>query len=290
MNETIEIEDAVAGRPGYVRVQRRGPTGATTAPPMVILGGMTQTLQSWGGQIRAFAQDRQVVVYETRGQGGTELDVSDVRPPVHIQDFRRLMAALELDGRPLDLCGFSFGGRMALAIAAACPQQIRRLVITGVSAGRGALGRAIVGAWAAALQTGTLETLARVSLPDILGPTYLARNEKLIPAMIRATVSRNSLEGVRALFEQAMGPSTAEAWPWDPVALAATISSPTLLIAGELDRLAPAADLHALAQAFAGPTEVEVIPGVGHTVAIEAPEVWRARVRTFLAASDGDAR
>lgn len=285
MHETIEIEDVVTNAPGYVRVQRRRPKQASSIahPPLVILGGMTQTLTSWGGQIRAFANDREVVVYEARGQGGTELSLEDVSPRVHIQDFRRLMAALGFGDRPVDLCGFSFGGRMALAIAATEPKALNRLVITGVSAGRGALGRAIVSAWRAALHTGSLETLARVSLPDILGPGYLDRNEKLIEAMVKATVSRNSYEGVRALFDQAMGPSATEDWPWDPVKLARKIKLPTLLLGGEFDRLAPADDLDVLAQEFAGSCEVAVISGVGHTAAIEAPEAWREPVMQFLA-------
>ncbi|MGB1014488.1 MAG: alpha/beta fold hydrolase [Nannocystaceae bacterium] len=291
MPETLEIEDVVTGARGGVRVERRGPKETASAPPMVILGGMTQTLASWGGQLRALAKTREVLVYETRGQGTTSLGLGDVRPPVHVADFCAVMAACGWAETPVDLCGFSFGGRMALAIAAAQSHQLRRLVVTGVSAGRGALGRAIVAAWRAALQTGSLETLAWVSLPDILGPGYLGRNEKLIPAMIKATVSRNSFAGVKALFDQAMGPSASsdKAWPWDPVVLAAQIHTPTLVIGGELDRLAPAEDLHALASSFAGPATVEVISGVGHTVAIEAPAAWREPVLSFLSQASGAA-
>ena len=62
--------------------------------------------------------------------------------------------------------------------------------------------------------------------------------------------------------------------------LAPRIRCPTLLIAGELDRLAPAAELAALAALFAGPVEHHVVPGVGHTVPIEAAEVWRAHVQS----------
>lgn len=281
MPELISIPDPVAGPDGRgrVRVDRRPPAEPGPHPPLVILGGMTQTLASWGGQVRPLAARREVVVYEARGQGHTELAVTDVSPAVHVADFAALLAALAIPG-PVDLCGFSFGGRIALAIAALRPELVRRLVVTGVSAGRGALGRVIVRAWRAALATGDLETLAWQSLADTLGPTYLDRNEALLPAFVKATVERNTFAGVRALFEQTLNDDPS--WRFHPTALAPRITCPTLLLAGEHDRLAPAPDLGTLADLFPGSVTHRVVPDVGHTVAIEAPEVWRAAVLEFL--------
>jgi len=284
MPEFVPIPDPAAGPGalGRVRVDRRRPTAAAPAsepPPLVILGGMTQTLASWGGQLRPLAQSRQVLVYEARGQGQTELDLADVSPPRHVDDLAALLTALEIP-TPVDLCGFSFGGRIALAVAATRPDLVRRLVVTGVSAGRGALGRVIVRAWRAALATGDLEALAWLSLADTLGPAYLDRNEQLLPAMVQAVVTRNHYDGIRALFTQTLGDDPD--WPFHPTALAPRVRCPTLLIAGELDRLAPAAELDALADLFPGPVARHVVPGVGHTVAIEAAERWRALVEDFL--------
>jgi pimeloyl-ACP methyl ester carboxylesterase len=277
--EFIAIPDP-GHAPGRVRVDRRGPLGPPGPhPPLVLLGGMTQTLSSWGGQLRPLAQDRLALAYEARGQGHTELTTADVAPPRHVADFVHLLDALELPR--VDLCGFSFGGRVALAIAAAHPERIRRLVVTGVSAGRGALGRVIVRAWRAALATGDLECLAWLSLADTLGPAYLQTHEKMIPAMVQAVRDRNTYAGIRALFEQTLGDDPDS--PWHPTVLAPQISSPTLLLAGAFDRLAPAADLAALAALFATPAEHHIVPDVGHTVPIEAPEPWRAHVRRFLA-------
>ncbi len=292
MPALVAIPDSIAasGR-GQLRVDRRGPPEGVVvdAPPLVVIGGMTQTLSSWGGQIRALAADREVVVYETRGQGQSELCLDDVSPPVHVADFMHLLDALGIDG-PVDLCGFSFGGRLALAIAAAHPEKIRRLVVTGVSAGRGVVGRLIIRSWREALRTGDLEALAWVSLTDILGPAYLERSHRLLEAMIKATVQRNTYAGIKALFDSAL--DDGEASPYAALTLAAEVRAPTLLIVGELDRVAPAADLDELAAAFvrAGrPAEVAVIPGVGHTVAIEAPLPWRSRLLEFLNRSGGEA-
>lgn len=287
MPELVTIPDPVAGTGASARVRvdrrvdRRAPGEPGPHPPLVILGGMTQTLASWGGQLRPLSAARPVVVYEARGQGHSELAVADVSPARHVDDFVALLAALALPA-PVDLCGFSFGGRVALAIAATRPELVRRLVVTGVSAGRGALGRVIVRAWRAALATGDLEALAWLSLADTLGPAYLERHEHMLDAMIKAVVTRNRFAGISALFAQTMHDVATS--PWHPLSLAPRVLAPTLLIAGALDRLAPVAELDALARAFPRATRAEVVPAVGHTVPIEAPERWRSLVLEFLAA------
>lgn len=280
MPELVQIPDPVAptGASGRVRVDRRG-AASGGRPPLVIVGGMTQTLASWGGQLRPLSADREVIVYEARGQGQTELALTDVSLARHVHDFAALLTALGVAG-PVDLCGFSFGGRVALAIAADRPELVRRLVVTGVSAGRGALGRIVVRGWRAALATGDLEALAWISLADTLGPDYLDRNEHLLPAIVRAIMTRNNYAGIRALFEQTLGDDPGSSY--HPTRLAPRIACPVLLLAGALDRLAPAAELAALAALFPTPAAHHVVPDVGHTVAIEAPEVWRAHVQKFL--------
>lgn len=279
--EFVAIPDLVAGAgaAGQVRVDRRPPRSSADGPPLVVLGGMTQTLASWGGQARALSETRELVIYEARGQGQTTLALGDVGPAVQVGDFERLLAALGIDG-PVDLCGFSFGGRVALAIAAERPERVRRLVLTGVGAGRRALGRVIVRAWREALRTGDLEALAWLSLADTLGPTYLEQNEALLPAIVKATVQRNRFAGIAALFEQTLHDDPGS--PWHPLQLAPRVRAPALVIAGALDRLAPAAEVAALAEAFAPRARAEVVPEVGHTVAIEAPERWRRLVLGFL--------
>ncbi|MCY0990983.1 alpha/beta hydrolase [Nannocystis sp. ILAH1] len=281
MPEPITIHDPVAGpgAVGQVQIDRHAGPSDGTAPPLVIVGGMTQTLASWGAHVRPLSAQRPVLVYEARGQGQTRLATRDVSPPVHVGDFEHLLDALGVT-EPVDLCGFSFGGRIALGIAAERPTRVRRLVLSGVGAGRGALGRVILRAWREALKTGDLEALAWLSLADTLGPGYLEANESVLAAFVKATVRRNSYENTAALFAQTLddGPDS----PWAPLRLAPRVRAPVLLLTGELDRLASPSELEVLAAAFPGPARVEVLPDVGHTVAIEAPEPWRARVLDFL--------
>ena len=265
---------------GRVRYDLRRADGSTR-PPLVLIGGMTQTLASWGGHVRPFAQTRTVLAYEARGQGETTLALDDVSLPRHADDLLALVDALELP-RPIDVCGFSFGGRVALAFAAAHPQRLRRLVLSGVGSERGVVGRLIVQGWIAALRTGDLEALARISLPDIVGPAWLSRHADSIEPMVKAVVERNSYAGIKALFERTLGAGQSAA------ELAARVRSPALVLGGELDRLAPPEEVRVLAEILGAPHRV--LPGVGHTIPIEAAEPWRAAVLDFLDAENPDAR
>ncbi|MCA9707118.1 MAG: alpha/beta fold hydrolase, partial [Myxococcales bacterium] len=168
-----DVPDPVVGSRALGRIRydlRRGPTRSPAT--LVLVGGMTQTVSSWGGQLRPLSATRDVLAYEARGQGSTTLDVSRVDLGQHVEDFVALVEALGLP-TPLDLCGFSFGGRVSLAVAARHPALVRRLVLSGVGLDRGVIGRLIVDGWIAALATGNLEALARISLTDIMGPAYL---------------------------------------------------------------------------------------------------------------------
>ncbi len=261
---------------GRIRYDLRRPPTPTDRPTVVLLGGMTQTISSWGGQLRPLSQTRSVLAYEARGQGSTELSLQDVSFPQHARDFVALLDALELHA-PVDLCGFSFGGRTALSIAAAYPERVRRLVLTGVGLTRSVVGKLIVDGWVATLATGSLEALARVSLPDIVGETFLSEHADMVEPMVRAVVQRNSYEGVRALLTQTLdGDDPAQS----PPQLVARIRCPALVVSGAQDRLAPRSQAAALASALSA--KHHVIEDVGHTVAIEAATTWRELVLDFL--------
>lgn len=276
----IEVPDRVASPDGVgrIRVDRRPAANDSERPPLVLLGGMTQTLTSWSAHVRPLSKHREVIVYEARGQGSTELSSTRCGPQEHVEDLIALLDALGLGNVQIDLSGFSFGGRVALAFAANHPQRLRSLVLSGVALDRGIVGRLIVQGWISTLRTGDLESLARVSLPDILGPAYLAKHAEMIDAMVKASTTRNRFEGIAALFEQML--ELAADSPWQPEALAGRVQTPALVMGGALDRLAPPAEVAALAQALNA--QHRTFDDVGHTVAIEAAQPWREAVEAFL--------
>ncbi len=275
------VPDLVAGpgATGKIRYDLRQPPEPSGRPPLVLLGGMTQTISSWGGQLRPLSRTRPVLAYEARGQGSTALDLADASLPRHVEDFAALVEVLGLP-TPLDVCGFSFGGRVSLAVAALRPDLVRRLVLSGVGLDRGIVGRCIVDGWIATLAAGDLQALARVTLADIVGPRYLEAHAELIGPMVKAVVQRNSFEGISALFRHTLRP--AEGSSWAPATLARQVRCPALVMGGAMDRLAPPGEVEGLARAMGGGAEPRCFADAGHTIPIEAAEPWRAAVLEFL--------
>ena len=139
-----------------------------------------------------------------------------------------------------------------------------------------ALARTIIRGWREILAAGGLEAMSWASLTSILSKDYLEQNEKLIPGIIRASVQRNQLEGVTRLLDAMLD------YP-DLADLARGVRAPTLVIYGEQDLLVDAEGARELATLSSG--ESLRVDGVGHTVPIEAPEVFRESLRDFLPAS-----
>jgi 3-oxoadipate enol-lactonase len=244
----------------------------------VIVGGLTQTLASWGVHARAFAQSREVVVYETRGQGATELSLDDVSMPRHVEDFSSLLEALAL-GATVDLCGLSFGGRVALAVAATRGDLVRRLVVSAVGRDETSAGRALVRSWLSTLEAGDLEMFSRQNTMDAFGSAYLEDDGVDLEQLARVAANRNRPAAVRALLRQILSEREPDS-PWAPEALAAKVRCPALLLGGSLDPIAPPDEIQALAGPLRAATHI--FAGVGHTIPLEAPEEWRRQVLAFL--------
>jgi hypothetical protein len=233
---------------------------------------MTQTLSSWGGQLRPLAQDRQVIVYEARGQGQTELAVADVGPPRHVDDFAALMDRPRAPaGRPVRLLVRrpASPSRSPRAAPSSCAGSSSPASAPAAARSAGSSSAPGGPRWPPA----TSRPSPGSASPTPSAPPTSTATRPCSPRWSRPSRSATRYAGIRALFEQTLGDD--EAWPWHPTALAPQITCPALLLAGEHDRLAPAADLAALAALFPTPAEHHVVPDVGHTVPIEAPEVWR---------------
>lgn len=198
-----------------------------------------------------------------------------------------------------DLNGHSFGGAVAVYIAAHWPARVRRLVVTAFGVQRSALARACLGLAHApatlALQFGQplidlwrpfqsqLRPVAEMlmstpPIPDLLASWYLER----------APEDRRLLrEGIADLLDMDVGAHLASAISISDPSLAEalqTLSAPALFVGGTNDRVVPADDLRAAAE-MARARRVLVIEQCGHVPMIEQPDTYHAALREFLDAA-----
>lgn len=98
-----------------------------TGEPLLLLHGGLGLIEMFGENLKTLQEARQVIAVDLHGHGRTRLGDR----PIDIPSIGADMAALvsELGYETVDVLGYSFGGGVALHMAAQAPDKVRRLVI-----------------------------------------------------------------------------------------------------------------------------------------------------------------
>lgn len=252
--------------------------------PLVLLHGWGMHGGVWTDAARRLAEEFCVHVVDLPGHGfshGKREGGAD-SPPFPLSPFTLDSIVNELSARfdqPLNLCGWSLGGQVALHWAAAEPQKVRHLILVASTPcfaerddwGHG-MPRNILQQFAADLERDHAATLRRFLGLQIRG----GEGERELLAKLRARLSDRgepdlvALRGGLDILRDA-----------DLRGILAKIVQPTLVIAGERDKLTPPQASHYLAQAMPGARLAE-IPGAAHAPFLSHPEVFLEQVKNFL--------
>jgi 2-succinyl-6-hydroxy-2,4-cyclohexadiene-1-carboxylate synthase len=186
---------------------------------------------------------------------------------------------VRLDCAPAHVVGYSLGARVALRLAVARPQVVRRLVLESPSAGlldpaERAARRAADDALAGRIERDGIDAFVAEweRLPIFASQSGLPPRRA---AVLRAERLRNSPSGLAASLRGA-GQGAME-----PLhASLGAVRAPTLVLAGALDPTG----LSRARQVSAGipGARLVVVAEAGHTPHLEAPGVFRSLVLDFL--------
>jgi len=231
---------------------------------------------------------RTLLLADPRGSGRTGAADSYLLDD-YVADLEELRADLALE--TIDLLGFSHGGLVAAAYAAAHPQHVRKLVLTCALAAftdemqeeaKRAIDARADQPWhpaaAAALareEAGDYETPEDVgALWNELAPLYFSTWDE----RFRALVEAESLppEPLRSF----------NATPFDLRPELHRIDAETLVITGRDDFICGPAAAAPLAEGIRG-AELVVLDRAGHFAFLEQPEAFRVAVEAFLASGSG---
>jgi pimeloyl-ACP methyl ester carboxylesterase len=275
-------------------------------PPLVLLGGTAQTINSWIGHYPALSRHREVFCVELRGQGPPRGQgafdarlppVLDVSLSTQTEDLEDILRSTGLSNGPIDLCGFSFGGRVAMSFAATHPHLIRKVAVTSVGTRRGNMGRLLLAQWKACLsraevqnessENETLRAFAWASILSTHHPSFLARNEAKVAQWVDLVVSGNTQAGLLALLNQThqLGSSQQHHLHDDPLLVDAAEKCKAASVDGSIfygdeDRILEPSSVVDLANA-AGFHCVR-FDGGAHAVPLEMPLRWRTELLSFL--------
>jgi len=221
---------------------------------VIFLHGFTHTGRSWEPAVSALGERYRALTPDIRGHGAAS-DSEPVNLEAVIGDVEALMPGA------FTLVGYSMGGRIALHIALALPDRVRRLILVGASPGIADPAERRVRRWAderlaAEIERSTIEEFARrwASNPVLAGqPTWIGEDR------LRNTPA-GLARALRGLGTGALAPL------WGRIG---ELRMPVALVVGERDRKFRAI-AEEMAAALTNP-ELTVVPGAGHAVHVEDP-------------------
>ncbi len=241
-------------------------------PAVVFLNGTMQTTFNWRPHARLFKDRFRVILYDARAQGQSELGEIKLSIDLHVKDLFGLLDHLEI--KETHLAGLSHGAYVALAFALRFPDFVGRLVLCSTGLKTSGKIKKIMRSWLEILKCEGLEALARAVLPVVFGKEFLKTNIKITDKMIEAFVLRNKKDALIAQFE------TINKYP-SHRSHVKNFKCPALFISGSQDSLVNPKEAKELAD-LCGGRHLE-IPEAGHSIPVEAPDLFNKLVLNFLA-------
>jgi 3-oxoadipate enol-lactonase len=240
-------------------------------PVVVLVNGTLQTTLHWRSAAEALQDPLQVLLYDARGQGQSELGRHALSLQTHLNDLSALLRHLHIERTTL--LGVSHGAYLALAHAAVSPYSVDRLVLCSLGAVPAQRAGLILRTWIELLKASGLEAMVWAALPVVLGENYLKQHERILPMIVKGIVGRNRREAVMAQLEAMRDYVPASEW-------AARVEVSTLVISASDDFLVTEEAATKLSRLCDG--RHERAGGVGHSIPLEAPEWFNKTVLEFL--------
>lgn len=238
---------------------------------LVLLHGLGSSADDWFLQLPAFAPHYLCVAVDLRGHGLSEKPVGRYDVRLFASDVAALLSDLDL--APAHILGLSLGGMVAQQLALAFPQIVRSLVLVNTLPGLWPPPRAMAriglrrlqSLWRRPDMATVAAQIAQDLFPDPSAQFFRAQVEARMAANDPAAYRRATLAVTRFAPGRALR----------------RIACPTLIIAGEADRVVPGVYQARLRRALPHARFVS-IPGAGHACNIDTPDEVNTAVLGFL--------
>ncbi|GAA4557167.1 alpha/beta fold hydrolase [Streptomyces collinus] len=245
--------------------------------PVVLLHGLAGHAGEWDGLARDLGPRYRIVAVDQRGHGASERRPRDVSRAAYVADAVAVIAQLGLH-RPV-LAGQSLGGHTALLTASAHPGLLRGLVLVEAGPGRAdpnvpAEIGAMLDAWPTPFPSrrAAVEFFGGGAVGEGWAGGLEERDGGWWPRFDRDVMVAALTENARRSF-------------WDEWA---SITCPALVVLGQ-SGIVPAQETEAMLQQRPETVALSV-PGAGHDVHLERPEVLHQVLREFLGQVEGERR
>lgn len=241
-----------------------------SGPPLVLVHGVGGDSTSWDGIVPALAPRFRVIRLDLRGHGRS----APIQGDMKLDDFvRDVIDVMDAEGVPAcRLAGFSLGGLIAQAVALAHPARVEKLALISTPGARTQEERASGKARAMALEGKQLADVAA----GLRERWFTDEFQRLHPEKVEARVQQ-LLRSDPASYMR----SFAIYLTTDLGDRLHGIRAPTLIVTGEHDQGASPRMAMAMYSRMGNAT-VKILPGLRHSLLVEAPEQVSAVLQDFL--------
>jgi pimeloyl-ACP methyl ester carboxylesterase len=244
--------------------------------PVLLLAGLAMPGAMWAPQVKALAPSFRVVTLDNRGVGETDLPPASVYTTAHLADDAAALLR-ELKIARAHVVGLSMGGTVAQELALRHRQVVRSLTLVSTWATADARCIRVVESWVSLAGRVPIEERYRhVFFPWVFGPAFFARKDNVETAF-RGALAYPHQTKAEALERQARGIFL---WNGSRVGRLATITVPTLVVAGKDDIVTPPPTARALAKLIRR-SRLSLMDG-GHWLVLEQPEAFNRMLIRFL--------
>ena len=245
-------------------------SGKGGAPVVVLSHSLGSSLLMWEPQLQALESDFQVLRYDTRGHGGSEVTSGPYTFELLAEDVVGLMDGLGIS--KAHFIGLSMGGMIGQALGLYHPERLLRLTLCDTAAanppGSGEIWQE------------RIDLVRKAGLAPLLEPTLerwftpeFVRQAPPILGKIRQQFLTTSLDGYVGCSQAIMELDYLDRLP--------QIKAPALIVVGEDDPGTPVSAARDMQERMAG-SQLVILPGARHLSCVEQAGAFNRAVLEFL--------
>src|ERR687894_1008195 len=258
---------------------------AGEGPVLALIHGITSSAATWEPVIAGLCAEHTVIAPDLLGHGASAKPRGDYSLGAYASGIRDLLAVLGHDR--VTVVGHSLGGGVAMQFAYQFPERCERLVLVG----SGGLGKEVSPLLRALSAPGAEYLLALLlarrlhGIASRVGSTVGrlgVRGDQLMTELWNSYTRLTDARAQRAFFHtirSVIDPAGQRVSARDRLYLAADV--PTLIVWGERDSVIPVEHARVAHDLIPG-SRLEIFPGCGHFVPIEAPGRFVEVLEDFL--------
>lgn len=240
----------------------------------VLIHGLSEERSVWSLQESFLQRSMNVISYDVRGFGTSPVGAGNGTVEQMADDLAQILSVHS--AIPAWLVGFSMGGVIAQRFALDFPEMVQGLVLIASSCSVGRAGVTFFDNRIEQAAQGGLEAIALITQDDASG-CFSVDDEQLIEQyrQLRTAAVKDVngyLNACRAMLRLADEPMMSEL---------GAIDCPTMVLAGELDPYCPPRASEMINDVIPG-AELTVVPGAGHCLHFEAPDITNGLILEFI--------